>query len=194
MKRSVIISLGFIGLLLLNACSGIKVVADVDPTIDWSKFSTYEYFGWAEESDKILTRFDKERIENAFGSEFSKRGLEYVEEGGDLIVTLFIVVEEKTSKTATTTSMGGGYGGYYGGYYGYGPGYGWGGGHSTTTIQEYDYRVGTLVCDIFDANLKELIWEGIGTKTITEDPAKREKNIPKSVQAIMTKFPVPPKK
>ena len=88
----------------------------------------------------------------------------------------------------------GGYGGYYGGYYGYGPGYGWGGGHSTTTIQEYDYAVGTLVCDVFDAEKKVLIWEGIGTKTIVEDPAKREKTIPKSVQAIMAKFPVLPKK
>ncbi|MBA7564020.1 hypothetical protein ES708_05682 [subsurface metagenome] len=194
MKKIVFISLGFIGLLLLNACSGIKVVADVDPTVDWSQYSTLEYYGWAEESDKILNRFDKERIENAFGAEFKKRGFEIVEDGGDMIVTLFIVVEQKKGATATTTSMGGGYGGYYGGYYGYGPGYGWGGGHSTTTIQEYDYAVGTLVCDVFDAEKKVLIWEGIGTKTVDEDPATRDRTIPKSVQAIMAKFPVLPKK
>ena len=192
MKKIAIISLGFLGILLINACSGIKVVSDVDPTVDWSQFSTIEYYGWAEESDKILNRFDKERIEYAFGDEFKKRGFEIIESGGDLIVTLFIVVEQKTSATATTTSMGGGYGGYYGGYYGYGPGYGWGGGHSTTTIQEYDYAVGTLVCDVFDAKSETLIWEGIGTKTIDEDPAKRDRSVPKAVQAIMSKFPVRP--
>ncbi|GAG97384.1 unnamed protein product, partial [marine sediment metagenome] len=76
MKNGVISFFVSIALLLLNACSGIKVVSDVDPAIDWSQFSTYQYYGWEEESDKILTRFDKERIENAFGSEFTKRGLD----------------------------------------------------------------------------------------------------------------------
>ena len=192
MKKIAIITLGFLGVFLLNSCSGIKVISDTDPTVDWSQFSTLEYYGWAEESDKILTRFDKERIENAFGDEFKRRGYSFVEDNADLIVTLFIVVEQKTQTTATTTSMGGGYGGYYGGYYGYGPGYGWGGGHSTTSINEYDYAVGTLVCDVFDAKSETLLWEGIGTKTIDENPAKREKNIPKAVQAIMAKFPVHP--
>ena len=193
MKKIVIVTFGILGLFLINACSGIKVISDVDPTVDWSNYSTLEYYGWAEESDKILTRFDKERIENAFGAEFERRGFKLVEDGGDIIVTLFIVVEEKTQTTATTTSMGGGYGGYYGGYYGYGPGYGWGGGHSTTTFSDYDYAVGTLVCDVFDAEKEVLIWEGIGTKTISDNPDKREKNIPRGVQAIMAKFPVPPK-
>ncbi|MCK4745418.1 MAG: DUF4136 domain-containing protein [Bacteroidales bacterium] len=188
MKKSLLIAAGFAGLLILNSCSGIKVVSDVDPTIDWSNFKTYEYFGWAEESDKILNRFDKERIENAFGEEFKKRGLEYVESGGDMIVTLFIVVEQKKEATAHTTNMGG----YYGGYYGYGPGYGWGSGHSTTTISEYSYAVGTLVVDVFDAKDEKLIWEGIGTKTVDEDPATRDKTIPKSVQMIMSHFPIKP--
>jgi hypothetical protein len=189
--KKFILPLGFIGMLMLNACSGIKVITDTDPTIDWSNYKTLEYYGWAEESDKILTRFDKERIEKAFAEEFMKRGFELVESGGDLIVSLFIVVEEKTDKTATTSYLGGA-GGYYGGYYGWGPGYGWGGGHATTTIQEYDYSVGTLVCDVFDAEKDILIWEGIGTKTVVEDPQKREKTIPKAIQALMSKFPVAP--
>ena len=113
MKKIAIITLGFLGVFLLNSCSGIKVISDTDPTVDWSQFSTLEYYGWAEESDKILTRFDKERIENAFGDEFKRRGYSFVEDNADLIVTLFIVVEQKTSTSATTTSMGGGYGGYY---------------------------------------------------------------------------------
>ena len=192
MKKIVFISLGIAGLILLNACSSLKVYSDVDSSTDFSQYKTFEYYGWAEESDKLLTQLDKERVENAFGAEFKKRNLEFVESGGDLVVTLFIVVEQKKTATATTTSMGGGYGGYYGGYYGVGPGYGWGGGHSTTTIQEYDYEVGTLVCDVFDKKDEKLIWEGIGTGEINENPKNREKNIPKTVQAIMSKFPVPP--
>jgi hypothetical protein len=194
MKKEFFFTAGFSILLILNSCSGLKVISDADPNTDWSKYKTFEYYGWAEESDKILTRFDKERIEDAFGDEFKKRGLEYTEGDGDMIVVLFIVVEQKTSQTATTTHMGGA-GGYYGGYYGYGPGYGWGSGYgrmSTTTIQDYDYEVGTLVIDVFDAKEEKLIWEGIGTKTVDENPQTRDKNIPKAVQKIMAKFPIQP--
>ena len=151
---------GFSALLILNSCSGIKVVSDVDPTIDWSEYKTFEYYGWAEESDKILSPFDKDRIESSFGEEFDKRGLKYVESDGDLIVVLFVVVEKKTGQTATTTHMGGMGGGYYGDFYDYGPGFGWGGGHSTTNIQEYDYEMGTLVVDVLMPKKKNLSGKG----------------------------------
>ena len=192
MKQQIFVIVGVSVLLILNSCSGIKVVSDMDPTVDWSKYSTFEYYGWAEESDKILSPFDKERIENTFGEEFDRRGLQHVEKEGDLIVVLFVVVEQKSGQTATTTHMGGMGGGYYGDFYDYGPGFGWGAGHSTTHIQEYNYEVGTLVVDVFDAQEEKLIWEGIGTKTVDENPQTREKTIPKSVQAIMSKFPVKP--
>lgn len=182
--------------IILSSCSSLKVTSDVDSSVDFSQYKTFEYYGWAEESDQVMNDFDKKRIETAFGNEFSKRDMEYVEKGGDLIVTLFIVVKEKTEKTANTTHMGG-YGGYYGRYYGYGPGWGWGGagmGHSTTTISEYDYKEGTLVVDVFDAKEKKLVWEGIAKNTISEDPQARERNIPKAVAALMKNFPVKPVK
>ena len=122
--------------------------------------------------------------------------MKLVEEGGDLVVTLFIVLQEKTEQQATTTGMGGygPYGGYYGGYYGYGPGWGWGAGYSTTTVREYNYVVGTLVCDVFDKAGERLIWEGIASKTVDEDPGTRERNIPRAVEYLMRKYPVPPVK
>lgn len=176
--------------LVLASCSGIKVTADYDKTVDFTKYKTFAYYGWIEESDKDLSPFDKKRIEEAFAQEFKSRGLELVKENADLVVALFIVEQQKTQTTATTTGTGGMYG--YGGYYGYGPGWGWGGGHSTTTYSDYDYTVGTLVCDVFDASKKQLVWEGVGTKTISENPQKREKSIPVAVKAIMAKYPVQP--
>ncbi len=175
--------------LAFYSCSSIKVVADYDKTVDFSQYKTLEYYGWSDESDKILNDLDKRRIEQAFGNEFKMRGIEPVESNGDLVVTLFIVVEKKTQQTASTTHMGGG---YYGGYYGYGPGWGWGPSYSTTTISEYDYQVGTLVCDVFDKAEQRLIWEGIGSGTVDENPNTRDENIPKAVAAIMEKYPVQP--
>lgn len=191
MKRNIFAFL--VAALVLSGCSGIKVISDFDPTVDFTQYKTFEYYGWIEESDKILNDFDKGRIENAFAAEFKARGLELVEEGGDLVVGLFVVTEQKTQTTAHTTQMGGmgGMGGY-GGYYGQGPGWGWGGGHSTTTYSEYDYVQGTLVCDIYDKAMEKLVWEGIGTKSVDENPQNRDQSIPAAVKMIMAKYPVQP--
>jgi hypothetical protein len=179
-------------ILITGACSSIKVTSDYDKSADFSKYKTFEYYGWAEESDKILNRFDKERIEAAFGDEFAKRNLKLVDEGGDMVVSLFVVVDQKTSTTAYTNhyNMGG---------YGYGPGWGWGYGGtgmgmgtSTTRYQETDYLVGTLVVDVFDKAEKKLIWQGVGQKTVDENPNTREKNAIKIAEAIMKPFPIKP--
>jgi len=175
--------------IFLTSCSSVSVTADYDKSVDFTKFKTFEYYGWAEESDKLLNDLDKKRIEDAFGNEFYKRGFSFVESDGDLIVTLFIVVEQKTQQTAHTTHSGGG---YYGGYYGHGPGYGWGPSYSTTTVSSYDYAVGTLVCDVYDKASEALIWEGIASKTIDSNPNTRDKKIPKVIEMLMAKYPVPP--
>lgn len=178
--------------LFLYGCSSITVTSDVDKTVDFSQFKTFEYYGWANNSDKLLNDIDKRRIESAFGDEFKKRGYSLVEEGGDLVVALHIVTEQKQETTAVTTGVGMGYGGYYGGYYGYGPGWGYGGGMSTTSINTYDYTVGTLICDVFHKADQKLIWEGTGSGTVDSDPSSRDENIPKAVAKIMSNYPIPP--
>jgi hypothetical protein len=180
----------FISVALLTACSGTRVVHDYDRTVDFRQYNSFSFFGWSDDSERMLNRFDKERIENAIRQEFEERGIRHVEKDGELIVSLIVVVDEKTERTATTQHYGsyGGYG-YFGRYYGFGPGYPWGPGYSTTRIIERDYKVGTLVVDVFDSNRKELVWEGIGTKTVEEDPARRERTIPRAIRKIMNNFP-----
>ena len=182
--------------LLMSSCSGIKFVSDKDNTVDFTKYKTFEYYGWAEESNKLLNQLEQGRIEQAFADEFDKRSLKGVAkgQGGDLIVTLYIVTEDKTRTTATTTSMGGGfgYGMGYGGYYGYGPGYGWGGGTSNTTFNDYDYTVGTLVIDIYDAKGKRLIFESVAKGETHENPKGQEERIKKIAAQMMKDYPVEP--
>lgn len=193
MNYKAIISFFGISLIafLISSCGGIKVSSDYDKSVDFTQYKTFEYYGWAKESDQLLNDLDKKRFEQAFGKEFLSRGLTYVESGGDLVVTLFIVIQQKTQTTASTSGYGG-YGGYYGGYYGYGPGYGWGPSYGTTTVNTYDYHVGTLVCDVYDKTAEKLIWEGIGSNTIKEDPKGRDKRIPMAVEVIMKQYPVKP--
>jgi hypothetical protein len=185
-KVSGISIVALILLFVVSSCSSLSVTTDYDKTADFSKYKTFSYYGWADNSDKILNQFDKDRIEKAFGSEFKSRGLSFVESGGDLTVTLFIVTEQKQQTTATTTGMGGGYGGYYG----YGPGYGWGGGMSTTSYNTYEYTVGTLIIDVYDSNEKTLVFESIGKGTIDDNPKKRDKSTAMAVSAMMRPFPI----
>ena len=137
-----------------------------------------------------MNDLDRRRIEEAFGNEFSKRGITFVDQSeADAAISLFIVVDQKTSTTAYTDH----YGGMGGMGYGYGrgyPGWGWGGGMSTTRYQENDYLVGTLVVDVFDTETKKLVWQGVSSGTINEKTKNREARIQKTARAIMDKYPV----
>jgi hypothetical protein len=65
-------------------------------------------------------------------------------------------------------------------------------GTSTTTYSEQDYLQGTLVVDVFNKSEKKLIWQGVGQKTVDENPNTREKNAAKVAAAIMKPFPIKP--
>lgn len=181
---------------LFTSCgSGVSVTSDYDKSVDFTRYSTFEYYGWSDNSDQILTQFDKERIEKAFEQEFRNRGWNVVSSDGDAVVSLFIVVDKKTSYTSYTDHYNTGmYSGMYSPMYGYGygPGYGTGFGSSTTTTTAKDYLVGTLIVDVFDAQTKKHIWQGIGKKTVSEKSSKRDERINTAVSEIMKEFPVQP--
>ncbi len=174
----------------LFSCSSTKITSDYDKEADFSKYQDFHYLGWAKESGEIVNDIDKRRIEEAFGNEFKKRGITFVDqEEADAAVSLFIVVDQKTGTTAYTDYYGGMGGMGYGYGHGY-PGWGWGGGMSTTRYQEYDYLVGTLVVDVFDTETKKLVWQGVSSGTINEKTKNREARIQKVARAIMANYPV----
>jgi hypothetical protein len=171
--------------MIIGSCSPVTVITDMDQEVDFTRYKTYHFLGWQDDSDRILSDFDKKRIHDAFVSEFKARGMELVEEGGDMAVSLFLVVEQKTSTTAYTDY----YGSHYGFYHRY-PG-GWGYGYANTTYSENDYLEGTLVVDAFDSETNNQVWQGIVRSTVNENPQTRDKTIPKKIATLMKKFPVP---
>ena len=177
-------------MLFVASVSFSQAKADYDKTVDFSKYKTYSFAGWQDGSDAILNDFDKKRIHEAFRNEFTARGMEYVQSGGDAVVTLFITTADKVNTTAYTNYTGGmGYSGRWG--YAYG---GMGMGTATTTVSESEWTEGTLVVDMYDESSKNLVWQGILTSTVKENPQKREKSIPKNVSKLMKKYPVSPVK
>jgi hypothetical protein len=188
MNKNILIILG---LLLVFSTSSFaqKVKVDLDKNADFSKYKTYQFLEWQENIDQILNDFDKKRIRDAFKSELDSRKLEMVDSDPDIVFSLYLVIDQKTSVTGYTNYYGGGYGrGYRRG------GWGWGAGHSTTNYSEEDYLEGTMVLDVYDGSSKDLVWQSVGVKTVEEKPEKREKSIPKSVKKLMKKFPIQPVK
>ena len=167
-----------------------QVNSDYDKTIDFNKYSTYSFAGWQKNSDQLLNDIDKNRILTAFKQEFTARNMTLVTANADAIVTLYFVIDNKTSTTAYT-DFNGGMG------YGVGMGRGWamgvggvGMGSATTTYSENDYQVGTMVVDVYDGATKKLAWQGTSQKTINTNTKKRAKNIPKAIKKLMKQYPV----
>lgn len=179
-----------VALTIAGQVNAQKVTVDSDKNADFSNYKSLTFLGWQEGSEKLMNDLDKERMRNAFVDEFKSRSMEKGGEDADLAITLYLVLEQKTSTTAYTNYYGGG-GGY--GRYGRG-GWGWGNGYSNTTYSESDYVKGTLVMDIYDNTTKKLIWQAVASGTVKENPKKREKSIPKTVAKIMKKFPIQPPK
>ena len=48
---------------------------------------------------------------------------------------------------------------------------------------------GSLYIDLIDAEKKELIWQGIGTASLTQEMEKKQERINEIVSAILEKYP-----
>jgi uncharacterized protein DUF4136 len=176
-------------LLVISQVNAQKITVDLDKEADFTKYKSLTFLGWQKESEKLMNDLDKERMRNAFVTEFKARGMEKGGEDADLAITLYLVLEQKTSTTAYTNYYGGGgYGRYHRG------GWGWGNGYASTTYSESDYIKGTLVIDVYDNSTNHLIWQAVASGTVKENPKKREKSIPKTVNKLMKKFPILPVK
>lgn len=179
--------------LFLVSCTGVKITNQWDKEVDFNVFKTYSFYPWDKHNDQVINDYDKQTILDAIKDEMNSRGYKLVEKNGDLVISTFVIVEDKTSYQAYTRHYGGwaGYGGgwgYYGraGYYGYGmsPGY------NSTTIYSTDYQQGTLIIDIFRLSDKRIIWQGIGSGEVTQDLSKRDRRLPVTIGQIFRRFPV----
>lgn len=151
-----------------------EVTTDYDRNYNFSQIHTFV--------TKIGTSWgnplSEQRAKEAVSKALVQRGWQPAEEGSaDALVVIHGATQ--TKKSLNTFYSGGGYAGY-----GWG---GWGGGTATTT--ESEYRVGTLVVDIFDAKDKKLVYRAVGQDEISEKPEKNEKKLQKGVEKMFKKFP-----
>ncbi|MBC8319177.1 MAG: DUF4136 domain-containing protein [Bacteroidetes bacterium] len=182
-------------LLFLVSCSTVQITSNYDNSVNFKEFNTFSMYPWNKHNDSLVNPYDKETIIMSVKSEMESRGYKHIEQGGDLIVSTFVILENKTNYQAYTNhysgyaGFGGGWG-YYASPWAYG--YGWGPGYygGATTITKVDYVQGTLMIDIFELANKKLVWQGIGTGEVDNNPATRDKRLPKNIGQIFKRFPI----
>jgi hypothetical protein len=160
--------------------SSLHVTSDYDKTANFQQYKTFVMD--TVNSSRSINQLNQNRIYNAVKAEMIKKG--FTENTTpDLIVRPVVILKNQQSVTASTNYYG------YGGYY---RPYAWGGGMGAsgyTTYNVENYKEGSLIIDIAEANSKRLLWEGIGNKEINKPSKDPEKEINDGVGAIMGSFP-----
>ena len=161
--------------IFFAGCSTISVQQDYDPAYDFSKLKTFGFIPITSEAG--IDQLNADRLGEALKTNLTAKGFTLAEKA-DFGIALFFT---KSTKTDIHTS--GGYG------YGYGYGYRGYGGVGYTDIYQYDE--GTLVVDFIDMTENKLVWRGIGTGVLSDNPTVEERtaNINNAIMQIIDQFP-----
>jgi hypothetical protein len=152
------------------------VEVEVDSEADFSAAQTYAWRGGTQAPTVVTQRLIMQTIDE----ELQARGLELVDNEGDLYVTAFAVVDQKTRRRAVSLGVGVSrrtnrgsisVGGSTGG-----------GSRQIVT--------GTLVIDIFDSASERLIWQAIAADTLKSDPQENSDRALAAISKSFEQFPL----
>ena len=180
MKKLQLLALPALMLVLLSACTSVRVLSDYDKDANFNSYTSYAFYKTGIDKAQI-SDLDKKRILRAIDTEMASRGFTK-SNSPDILVSIFTKEKEQVD-VYNNYWGGGGYGWGWSPYY-WGPGRNNGSQISTRTQ-------GSLYIDLIDAENKELVWQGkgIGTLGQTKSIAKKEERIQLFVAEILKAYP-----
>ena len=155
-----------------SALAGITT--DYDHKVDFAHYKTYSW-------GKVQTANDlwDERVKSAVAGQLVAKGLTEVASGGDVVVAARDAIHNEQKLNT-----------FYDGFGGRRRFFGTG--MATTTVD--NYKVGTLIVELFDGTSKNLIWQGSASNTLSSNADKNIKSLDKNAQQMFEHFPPQPKK
>ena len=178
-QKTIVFSVAAVFILMLAGfASAVDVQTDWDRAYDFKNLHTFFV--------KIGTSWGnplgEQRVQAAVEQALISKGWTKAtdEASADALVALHGATEQKHDINTFYSGWGG---------YGY---YGWGGGMTTAHTSVSEYRVGTLVTDIFDSKTKKLVFRGVAQDELSDKPEKNEKKIKKATEKMFKKFPPGP--
>ncbi|MGE5568109.1 MAG: DUF4136 domain-containing protein [Rhodospirillales bacterium] len=163
-------------LCLSGAASAQKVTYNYDRGADFSRYRTYR---WVQvPGTQAPNQLLDQQIRRVVDEELAQKGLVQSDASPDLLIAYQVSVRPQQE----IQTWGDAY-----------P-WGWGPGMTQTTVSTVE--VGTLVLDMYDPALRQLVWRGSATKTIdpSSDPDKNYRNLQKTVDKLLKHYPPEEKK
>jgi uncharacterized protein DUF4136 len=164
MKR-VIFFASIVLMVFLAPVFAQKVNTDFDKTFDFTAAKTYSWLPGHPANNPLV----HQRIVTAIDTNLQAKGLQKVESNGDLLVEYAASTKEDIQIDEW------GYGGWR-----------WGG---NRTVDINKILIGMVVVDLIESKEKKLVWRGVGSDTVSDNPEKNEKKINNAAKKMFEKYP-----
>jgi Domain of unknown function (DUF4136) len=158
-----------VSLFACTAASAQKVQTDWDKKANFNQYHKYSW-GKVQASNSIW----QGRIQDAIDKDLQKHGWQRVDNGGEVVITAVGAVRNQQEYQTFYNGLGG---------------WRWGGFGDTATTEAVNYRVGSLVVDLYDASTKKLLFRGVAGDMLSEKPESNEKKLEKAVDKMFEHFP-----
>jgi hypothetical protein len=166
----------------VSGCASMQIQTDYDPAISFSDYRTYRWMPTSPTSDpRVNNAITEGRIHGAVDSVLSARGYRKLGSGNvDFLVGYHAAIEGALDAIEMAR------------YYGYRP---------ATTSGAWDEDVlvrshseGTLIIDVVDAGMNELVWRGTAKAEVSlgTPTEQRRKQIYEATSKILERFPPGP--
>jgi len=171
--------------LVLTACSGVRVVQDYDPTVDFKALSGWQWLPRQQSDETQSYNLTERRVEKAIGEVLTAKGYPQVQDRPDFYVTFRTRIEEEVNVDYFYDSFGYMYGPWWGGY---GPVWG---PRAVVTETEKAVIVVDLVQPGQEGAPRELVWRGIASYLWDQgaSPPERMANVREAIQKLFEDFP-----
>ncbi|RPG29130.1 DUF4136 domain-containing protein [Flagellimonas sp.] len=158
----------------LTSCSSVKVNYDYDKAVDFSNYSTYNYYS---DMQSGLNQLDERRLLRALDSTLKSRGYRLTEEP-----ELFINIMSNEYRSAPRNNVGVGIGG---------GGRNVGGGISVGLPLGGSNLQRSIQFDLVDAQRDALVWKAVAESGLRDNasPSVREDKLRAIVKKVFSKFP-----
>jgi hypothetical protein len=166
-----------VAVALLTASCGyaIKTSTDYDRSVTFSNYHSFFIMKGNASGNPLMDQRAQTDVERALTS---KGWMEVPEGQGQAAVVVHAAT--KTKHTYETL---------YDGWGGWGWHRAWGGGFGGSTTFVNDYKVGTLIVDVFDAKTKQAIWHGTASDALSDNAKSNAEATEQAIDKMFSKFP-----
>jgi hypothetical protein len=172
MNAKHLVSAAALGLLSVACGYSIQTATDYDRHVSFSNYHSFFILKGNPSGNALMDQRAQDDVKSALTS---KGWMEVPEGEGQAAVVVHAAT--KTKHTYETL------------YDGWGGGWGWRRGFGGATTFVNDYKVGTLVVDIFDAKTKQAIWHGSASDALSDNAKSNAQATEQAIDKMFSHFP-----